>query len=378
MSRFGGEFPCVRPVGWRDRWRYWRAGVDGAKSQAAADLIASTPIVAFVGGNGGGKSLAAVYAVLPTLRGTVWECAQPDHLHTHGTDCAARRLLSTEPSEVCDCATEWQMTGEGRVVTVVAEGGSLSGYRRVLSTVALRDLTDSLLPSPYYDRLRSFVQLLGVEHADVLMDEVTGIASARASMSLPAQVENLIQQLRRRDARLLWTTPDYGNADLRIRSVTRGVVLCRGRFSVTRRGAWVESRLFRWSMYDASEFDRFTAGKRERLVPTARQSFWRPGHVAERAYDSRAAVTQLGAAAEGGMCFSCGGSRSRAKCSCPPDPERLAPGIVETVTASGVRTRALVVVGAADRQSLPIPTGRPAGAGAVAEHENSRVSEAGL
>lgn len=372
MTRVLAEFPCERPKGWRDRWRYWRAGVDRPGSMAAADLIASTPIVAFVGGNGGGKSLAAVYAVLPTLRGLAWDCANPDHLHTHGTSCAARRFLSTEPSEVCDCETEWRMTIDGQVVTVVAEGGAVMGHRRVLSTVALRDLTDPLLPSPYYDRLRSFVQLLGVEHADVLMDEVTGIASARASMSLPAQVENLIQQLRRRDARLLWTTPDYGNADLRIRSVTRGVVLCRGRFSITRRGAWVQSRLFRWSMYDASEFDRFTAGKREKLTPSARQSFWRPGHVAERAYDSNAAVTQLGAAAEGGMCFSCGGSRSRAKCSCPPDPERLPAGIQETVSATGVRHRSLVAV------PLPIPTSRPAGAGVDAKHGFGAAADAAL
>lgn len=342
MAKVSPPFPCTRPTGWRDRWRYWRAGVDKPKSLAAAALIGSTPIVAFVGGNGGGKSLAAVYAVLPTLAGQRWECANPDHLHTHGRDCAARRFLSTEPTEVCDCDTTWAVTEDGQRVLELAEGGTVNGMRRVLSTVALRDLDNPLRPSPYYDRLRSFVQLLGVEHTDVLMDEVTGIASSRASMSLPVQVENLIQQLRRRDARLLWTTPDYGNADLRIRSVTRGVVLCRGRFAIQRRGAWVQSRLFRWSMYDASEFDRFTAGKRERLVPTARQSFWRPGHVAERAYDTTAAVTQLGVAAEGGMCFTCGGRRTTAQCTCPSDPERLPPGVVETITPAGARRRSVL------------------------------------
>ncbi|WP_263118594.1 hypothetical protein [Cellulomonas sp. RIT-PI-Y] len=333
------DFPCERPTGWRDRWRVWRAGVDGRKSLDAIAVIAGTPICAFVGGNGGGKTLAAVYAVLPTLAGQRWDCANPDHLHTHGTDCAARRLLSTEPTAVCDCPTQWETAEQGRVVTELADGGIVTGWRRVLSTVELRDVDDPLRVSPYYDRLRSFVQLLAVEHTDVLMDEVTGVASSRSSMSLPVQVENLVQQLRRRDARLLWTTPDYGNADVRIRSVTRGVVLCRGRFAVEKRGVWAQARLFRWTMFDASEFDRFTVGRRERLVPVARQTFWRPGHIAQQVYDTAAAVTQLGAAAEGGMCLSCGGRRSAPSCTCPPDPDRLPPGVVETITATGGRRR---------------------------------------
>lgn len=340
-------FPCTRPDGRKDRWRYWRAGVDKSGSVAAAAVIAATPIVAFVGGNGGGKTLAAVYHVLPTLAGRPWECTNPDHLHTHGGECAARRLLSTEPTNVCDCDTEWVLTDDGRTVTVLAEGATITGMRRVLSTVELRDPSDTSRVSPYYDRLRSFVQLLAVEHTDVLMDEVTGIASSRSSMSLPVQVENLIQQLRRRDARLLWTTPDYGNADLRIRSVTRGVVLCRGRFAVERRGVWAQSRLFRWTMFDASEFDRFTIGKREKLTPVGRQTFWRPGHVAERCYDTAAAVTQLGAASEGGMCFGCGGRRTSAQCTCPTDPDRLPAGVVEQMTPAGTRRRILVTPGVA-------------------------------
>ncbi len=347
-------FPCVRPEGLGDRWRYWRAGVDRKKSEAGRALIAALPIVAFVGGNGGGKSLAAVYHVLPTLRGVRWDCANPDHLHTHADACRSRQLLSTEPTAVCDCETTWTMTDDGRRVDHLADGGVTQGWRRVLSTVELRDLDDPLLVSPFYDRLRSFVQLLGVEHTDVLMDEVTGIASARSSMSLPVQVENLIVQLRRRDARLLWTTPDYGNADLRIRSVTRAVVLCRGRFAVESRGAWPQSRLFRWTVFDASEFDRFTVGKRERLTPSGRQTFWRPGHPAERAYDTAAAVTQLGVAAEGGMCLSCGGRRSMPACSCPADPERLPAGVVEDITPAGSRRRRRI-----DLDPTTVPQGAP-------------------
>ncbi len=342
MGRDKPAFPCAPRRGWKMRLWAWYVGVDGPKSTAAALDRSQVPILACVGGNGGGKSLAAVYTVLPVLAGMAWECHNPDHLHTHGTTCASRRYLSSEPSETCDCATTWTRTAGQTVVELVAEGGTTTGHRRVLSTVELRDLIDTDEPSPYYERLRSFVQLLGVEHADVLMDEVTGVASSRAHQSMPVQVENLIQQLRRRDARLIWTTPDYGNADNRIRSVTRAVVFCKGLGMERSRiggGIWRGASLFRWTMYDASEFDQFTVGKREKLQPISRQWFYRPGHIVERAYDTLAAVSQLGAAAEGGMCMSCGGSRSRPSCSCPPDPDRLPPGVTEEVTPAGSRKR---------------------------------------
>jgi len=333
---------CERPATLATRLHVRWVGVDNAKCARAIVDRQSMPILAFVGTNGGGKTMAAVYTVLPTLAGLRWECANPDHLHTHGTDCAARRYLATEPTEVCDCSTTWTTVDGQGVVVELADGGTVEGWRRVLSTVALHDLEDTDRPSPYFERLRSFVQLLGVEHTDVLMDEVTGIASSRAHQSLPVQVENLIQQLRRRDARLLWTTPDFGNADNRIRSVTQGVVHCNGYSRVLSRlpgCVWWESRLLRWSLYDAAEFDLFTVGKRASLRPVSRQFLWGPGHLVRRAYDTFAAVSQLGVAAEGGMCLSCGGRRSAPSCTCPPDPDRLPPGVVETITATGSRRR---------------------------------------
>ncbi len=226
MSR--PPFPCTRPAGLIDR-AYARWGrVDRAKSTGALYDRLAVPILAFVGTNGGGKSLAAVYTLLPTLAGQPWECSNADHLHTHGAACASRRWLSSEPSEVCDCETTWQRVEGGRRSSnwPKAPPSPATGTCCPPSNCA----TSATWPrsSPYATRLRSFVQLLGVEHTDVLMDEVTGVASSRAHQSLPVQVENLIAQLRRRDARLLWTTPDYGNADNRIRSVTKGVVYCKG------------------------------------------------------------------------------------------------------------------------------------------------------
>ena len=343
MSRASVAYPCTRPATLRARLHCWWVGVDGKRAPEAITQREQVPILAFVGGNGDGKTMAAIYTLLPTLAGVRWSCTNPDHLHTHGSSCAARRLLSSEPSEVCDCATSWAVIDGRRTVVELADGAVTEGWRRVLSTVELRDLNDTNAPSPYYMRLRSFVQLLGVEHTDVLLDEVTGVASSRSSQSLPVQVENLIQQLRRRDARLLWTTPDYGNADKRIRDVSRGVVHCKGfakvRSELVGGGVWFESRLMRWTLYDASDFDQFTAGKRAKLAPLGRQFFWGPGHVARDAYDTMAAVSQLGVAAEGGMCLTCAGRRSAPACTCPPDPERLPPGVSETVTDSGARRR---------------------------------------
>lgn len=362
--------PCARPDHWLHRLVGRFVGVDNRKSALAAAHRRAVPIMACVGANGGGKSLAAVYTVLPTLRGVRWACTNPDHLHTHGTDCAARRLLSTEARDVCDCATTWTTAvvdgrPAGYSVTETAPGGVVEGWRTVLSTVALFTPDGDGDLSPHYVPLRSFVQLLAVEHADVVMDEVTGVASSRQSMSLPPQVENLIAQLRRRDARLIWTTPDYGAADLRIRQVTQGVVFCRGSLATAPDPAtgrvWSESRLFRWALYDAKDFDQFTAGKREKLKPQSVQQFWRPGHVVERTYSTLAAVTMLGVSADGGMCLSCGGGRSRPKCSCPTDPDRLPPGVVEETTAAGLRKRRLVDL-PPPRVSEPEPVLEPAAA----------------
>jgi hypothetical protein len=218
------------------------------------------------------------------------------------------------------------------------------GLRTVYSTLTLLNAATGD-PHPLWRPLRSFVTLADVEHADVILDEVTGIASARAHQSLPAQIENLIMQLRRRDVRMIWTTPDYSAADVRLRQVTQGVVYCKGlsRVSSGIKGrVWKDSRLFRWSLYDAQEFDEFTAGKRERTKPLSTQFVWRPGHLLERSYNTLASVQTIGHVSEGGMCMSCGGRRSAPKCSCPLDPSLLPEGIEEEVTAAGGRRRKVV------------------------------------
>lgn len=264
----------------------------------------ASPIHAFVGPNGGGKSLAMVATTLPTLDGIPWTCDNPAHLHTGA--------------------------------------GVFSGVRRVLSTVPLFD-PDTEQPHPLCDLFTDYRQLLTVEHADVLMDEVTGVASARQSQGLPVQVENLLVQLRRRDVVLRWTSPDFARADKVMREVTQHVTYCTGSMSAPRSAdgrLWRERRLFRWATYSGQDFEEFTVSKRDGLKPEAVQHVWRPGIRAERAYRTLLGVSALGVATEGGMCLHCGGRRSLPKCGCPGGD--LGPLVVEDVTASGSRTRRVV------------------------------------
>jgi hypothetical protein len=296
----------------------------GSRNGLAEAVRTASPIHAFVGANGGGKTLAMVHATLPTLAGIAWSCDNPAHAHT------AR--------------------------------GVTSGQRRVLSTVQLLDPATGD-PHPLCDLFTDYRQLLDLEHADVLMDEVTGVASSRQSQSLPVQVENLLVQLRRRDVVLRWTSPDFARADKVMREVTQHVTYCSGSMPAPRSAdgrLWRERRLFLWTTFAGSDFEDFTVSKRERLKPEARQWFWRPGCEAERVYSTLAGVAALGVATDGGMCLHCGGQRSRPRCACP-STTLLGDGVVEVVDARGTRRRSRTAAatggpaGAAEDRTAPPP-----------------------
>lgn len=195
---------------------------------------------------------------------------------------------------------------------------SLDIGRPVLSTVRLIDPVtgdDHPLWLPFLD----YRQLVEFEHGDVLMDEVTGIASSRESHAMPMQVVNFLVQLRRRDVTLSWTSPGWARADKVMREVTQAVTTCKGFLPVSRTEGsrmWRDRRLFVWRTFDATQFDEWTTAKRETVKHTERGIFWRPGSRAESSYDTLDAVTSLGWATESGMCMVCGGRRSVPKCTC--------------------------------------------------------------
>ena len=249
----------------------------------------SNAITAYVGPNGGGKSLALVLDTLPTMRGIRWECDNPSHVHT--------------------------------------QRGQTEGWRGILSTVALlelRDRVDEELATfsrwerprhPRYEAFRDFGQLLEAEHCDILMDEVVGIASSRESARMDPRIQNILVQLRRRDCVLRWTAPNWARADKILREVTQAVVECRGYFagsplvsSSDSSGAalWAPKRVFKFSTFDAIDFEEWTAGKRDQTDPLNSHWFKGPGSDAFRAYDTLDAVSMVEQLSPDNICLHCG------------------------------------------------------------------------
>lgn len=174
---------------------------------------------------------------------------------------------------------------------------------------------------------------------DIILDEISAALPSRNAMSVPAQLVRVINQLRKRDVRLGWTAPNWARADTVLREVTQAVTVCSGmwpdryrRQRVTRvfppmdgtraearfdDDGWAPNRLFRWVTYDAQAFDEFTYSKAEQLKPIARSWYWRSSHVAQFGYNTGEGVLLLNHLDDTGACATCGGSRSRPKCSCP-------------------------------------------------------------
>ncbi len=260
------------------------------------------PISAYVGPNGGGKSLAMVHDTLPTLEGIRWECENPAHEHTAaGVTAGTRRVLST---------VQLLETIEVGAQPPVEDGEVLDGL-----SVAADGLVS--VQHPLCDLLRSWRQLVRAEHCDVLLDEITGSAGSRGYGSLPPQMVQLFVQLRRRDVILRYTTPNWGRTDVVLREVTQAVTTCKGFFWERTPGLlWPSKRLFRWATYDAADWEEMSMQKVAKTKPLQVGWYWRPGRPAMLAYSTRDAVTTLDHVSEAGLCIECGGTRAKAKCTC--------------------------------------------------------------
>jgi hypothetical protein len=320
----------------------WSALSSLRRSDRMWSLVDRTGIVVFVGPNGSGKSLAAVGSALTALRGVDWFCQMLGHHHnrplsSHIDDC----------EDGCDRDTS-------RPVTLCETGQALaadvtSGVRLVYSTVPL--LGDDGEPHDLYRPLVDFRQLVTIEHADVLFDEVAGVSDASDSAGVPVQVTNWLHQLRKRDVRLRVTTPAYARCSKPIRQVAQVVVDARSFFaeSASSGRLWRPRRAMLFRAFDAFTFDEFTASTSsgDRVKPLAAAAFWRPGSEASRRYDTLSAVTALGHVTAGGMCGVCGGTRSRPRCACDHAVDEMPASMLsieETVSASGSRTRKATVL----------------------------------
>lgn len=244
----------------------------------------SWPIHGFVGPNGSGKTAAMVWDSLPTL-------------------AAGRRVLSTvrlldwenpRECEGCDQA-EYHLIGPG--------------------------LPRHMQAHPLWDPFTDWEQLLEAERCDVLMDEVTGVASSRESHSMPAPVANKLVQLRRADVVVRWSAPSWARADKIIRECSQAVTYAQGylpKLTTDEEGdrLWRNRRLFRWKTYDAADFEEFTVGKREQLRSITHDWHWGPSSPVFSAYDTFDAVLSIGTVTDSGRCYRCGGRRRVPQCSC--------------------------------------------------------------
>jgi hypothetical protein len=207
---------------------------------------------------------------------------------------------------------------------------SIYAGRKILSTVPILDHRTGELYSQYI-KFDSWSYLLDqtLTNVDVFMDEVTGIASARAAMGMPIQVQAMLDKLRKRDATLIWTAPAWGRADTTIRTTTLGVTLCRSylpdRSSVLGGDvpAWLPRRLFRARTFDALGFEDFNRARAEgntvRSKPLRAEVvewWWGPGSPAFASYSTMDPVSRVGEVLDSGNCAHCGGHRPRPKCEC--------------------------------------------------------------
>lgn len=327
-------------------------------------LLDSTGITIFVGPNGSGKSLCAVLSRLGVLDGKTWECHEAAHAHHEAyraherecADCVAPNLVARRHRdgrlEVEVCRVGFELLDQGA-----------RGERLVYSTVALID-PETGDDHERYRPLLDYQQLLGIEHAEVLFDEVAGISDASESAAVPVQVVNWLHTLRKADVRLAVTTPAYARCSKPIRQVAQVVVDARSFFPEPRQAGrlWRPRRMFAFVAFDAFAFEDFTTGTREKVPPLARAVFWRPGSRAERHYDTLGQVLALGHVTEAGLCSACGGARSRPKCACPVDHGAADVQLVveETVSASGSRVRRAVPVQSEEGPQLTATDDAPA------------------
>jgi hypothetical protein len=182
---------------------------------------------------------------------------------------------------------------------------------------------------PLWVPFTDWEQLLDAESCDVLLDEVTGVASSRESHAMPAPVANKLVQLRRADVIVRWSAPSWARADKIIRECSQAVTYCQGRLPV-RSGdldrMWRRRRLFSWRTYDAAMFEDFTSGKREQLESLQRDWHWGPGSPTFSAYDTLDSVLTIGTVTDSGRCYRCGGRRPVPACSCEKDAGLLSAG----------------------------------------------------
>lgn len=197
------------------------------------------------------------------------------------------------------------VNGAGKT-TLAAQSAvvDLARGRRVFSTLPIR--------SPWGDSqpIVSLRQLLDLEDATVLLDEVSVIFSSRSTASLPAEVVAFLQTLRHRRITVRWTAPAWMRCDNLLREVTQAVVnvvpMLRRR---ERDNPWPRPRFVMAALLDTS------VGKADAMPEKVlRRRLFVPSRLAAwGTFDTHADTPLLGRHLQGGRCLDCGGTRDTPK-----------------------------------------------------------------
>lgn len=284
-----------------------------ARADRARDRWRESPLKGFFGLNGSGKSWAMVHSVIPDLDA--------------GRPCLSTvRLLDFRNPRPCeldeDTCDDWAQHN------AVDHLGNFQGHMH---------------PHPAYIPLRNWLQVLEIKRANILLDEITGVADSSQSTSLPPAIANKLPQLRRDEVSLAYTSIDFMRTNIRIREMTRTINMCESFLPVTAYGSdgqpllWKQRRLSKVRTYDAANLKGDLGDKyQERLSESLIQASWHwiPDSPASKAYSTLDQVLHVGSLSDTGRCVYCDGTRRAHECSCEDYQQRKS----ETRTARTART----------------------------------------
>ncbi len=236
----------------------------------------SAPISAYIGYNGGGKSLGAmVFEAAPALRRGVPVVSTVAIAHPLYRPLTSWRQIW----ELHDCV----LLLDDISAQFPARGAMTVPPQLVVKMNTLRhDNVQVVWTGPSWTR------------ADVVLREVTQeVTECRGYLP-----DKWVRQS---------VVVDHGWTAPRLKV---------GRRAVPANPMWRPHRLFKFVTHDATRFTEYTEAKVKDLKPKRERWYYRPFHGEQFLYDTVAPVNLLDHVDEGGWCLACGGKRRTRTCSC--------------------------------------------------------------